>query len=348
MPKVSIIIPVYNAEKYLSRALDSVTSQSFLDVEVICVNDGSTDTSLLILQEYQRRDKRINIITQDNSGGSAARNAGLARATGEYVMFLDSDDVYAKNVVTAAYNRAVKTGVDVVLYNFARFVGKPTAMAVKSKITPGHDIEYFTKDSYSDRFFNDFATITWNKLVKKSVITDNDLTFDTGLSHNHDVDFSIRLMLAAESYSWLNDIGYYYRANESGLTATKRSDPTNVLKILLNLNKKIKPKYSTVKQSFDNYVADMIVGTLEKYSNSSSKQREVFDFAHNVVIPTIGFNKKENEYIYSTLSREILHFVILGNYAGFTTYTTTAKRKIRVQLRRFYDTAQRILSFFIV
>jgi len=348
MPKISIIIPVYNAEKYLSATLDSVINQTFHDIEMVCINDGSTDESLQILRDYQRRDKRVKIVTQKNSGGSAARNAGIKHATGEYIMFLDADDMYAKNIVAHAYSRAVKTGVDILLYNFARFVGKPTPLAVKSKITPGQDLEFFTKDSYTDRFFNDFATITWNKFIKKSVLVNNKIFFDIDLSHNHDVDFSIRLMLAAKSYSWLDEVGYYYRTTDTGLTATKRSDPTNVLKILIKLYKTVISKDLQLKQSFDNYVADMIAGTLVKYGDDATKQKEVFDFAHRVVIPEIGLNKVDDEYIYSNSTRETIKFIKTGNYGGFMAYFNAPKRRLRAELRKIYDIAQKILSHFIV
>lgn len=347
MPEVSIIIPVYNAEEYLSFSLNSILNQDFQSLEILCVNDGSTDASSQILNEYRARDERIIIIDQENSGGSAARNAGLKRARGKYVMFLDADDIYAKNIISRAYNRAVKTGADIVLYNFARFVGKPSRLSVTSKITPESDIEFFTKENYADRFFNDFATITWNKLIKKDVITKNGITFDVKLSHNHDVDFSIRLMLGAESYSWLNEVGYYYRSNDNGITATKRSDPTNVLKILIRLNKFVESSHKVLKRSFDNYVVDMIAGTLVKYGNDVNKRREVFDFAYNTVVPDLGLSGKGDDYFF-THQTEVFRLIETGEYDKYITYINTPKRKLRAKLRKIYDVAQEILSRFIV
>lgn len=348
MPKISIIMPVYNAESYLSESLDSVIKQSFVDIEVICINDGSTDKSLEILNEYKDNDDRIRVINQDNKGGSAARNVGVDNAVGEYIMFLDADDIYARDVVMNSYDRAVNTGVDVVLYDFARFVGKPTVMAVRSGIGPGKDIKSFTKDNYAERFFNDFATITWNKLVKRSVIVDNNIYFDVGLSHNHDVDFSVRLMLAARTYSWINGVGYYYRDNDSGITATKRSNPTNVLKILANLNKSVIEHSPILKKSFDNYAADMVAGTLEKYSDDTNKQKEVFDFSQRITIPAIGLNEIKPEYIYSPSTRAVLYLVMKGDYSEFKSKTTTIRAILRARLRKAYDVAQRILSAFTV
>lgn len=348
MPKVSIIIPVYNSAKYLGQSLDSVVSQSFKDLEIVCINDGSTDDSLNILQTYEKQDSRIKIVNQQNGGGSAARNAGIEHATGDYVMFLDSDDMYVRDIVSSAYERAIHTNADIVLYNFARFVGKPTFLSVKNKITPGYDIDYFTKDNYSSKLFNDFATITWNKLIKKSVLTDNKIYFDTQLSHNHDVDFSIRLMLAADSYSWIEHIGYYYRANDQGLTATKRDDPTNVLKILIKLNELVVSRNVSLKQSFDSYAVDMISGTLAKYSDNASKQKEVFNFACSVLIPELGLAEKGEDYLFNESSRTIFELVKMGGYNEFIAYINQPKRILRARLRKLYNKAQVILSHFIV
>ncbi len=92
MPKVSIIVPVYNVEKYLSTCLDSLINQTLKDIEIICINDGSTDNSLNILNEYAQKDTRIIVINKENSGPGSCRNLGIEKATGEYIQFVDSDD----------------------------------------------------------------------------------------------------------------------------------------------------------------------------------------------------------------------------------------------------------------
>lgn len=344
MVKVSIITPVYNAERYLRRALESLLQQSFGDFEAICVNDGSTDMSLEILREYEEKDARIKIFSQDNAGGSAARNAGLAQAKGEYVMFLDADDEYSHTIIEHAYSRAVEANVDIVLYNFARFVGKPSKLAVVSKIAPHASTDIFTKDTYGERIFNDFATITWNKLIKRSVLTESGVEFDETLSHNHDVDFSIRLMLAAKTYAWLDEVGYFYRSNDAGLTATRRDDPTNVLRILMNL-RKIATKYDArVLQSFDRYVIDMISGTLAKYSRSKQKQEQVFLYAYNTVIPAI----KPDTFKDASLGDKELLCIAAGEYGEYRARTHTLGRRVRLILRRLYDVIQKVYSAFVV
>ena len=103
-PKISVIIPVYNVEKYLRECLDSIVNQTFKDIEIICVDDGSTDKSLEILREYEQKDKRIIVISQPNKGVSTARNIGMQQATGKYMMFVDSDDYITQNACELIYN----------------------------------------------------------------------------------------------------------------------------------------------------------------------------------------------------------------------------------------------------
>ena len=116
-PKVSIVIPVYNVEKYLRRCLDSILAQDFADTEVICVNDGSTDTSPSILEEYAARCPNIRVLTQPNRGLGAARNAGLDAADGEYIIFVDSDDFLAPGYFSAAVGKLEADGADLVMFN---------------------------------------------------------------------------------------------------------------------------------------------------------------------------------------------------------------------------------------
>ena len=118
MIKTSVIIPVYNSEKYLQPSLESVINQTCRDIEIICVNDGSTDKSLEILNEYAQKDKRLKIYSQEKQGAGAARNLGLSKASGETVIFLDSDDVFDKKLVEILYNKHKQEDSDIVFCNY--------------------------------------------------------------------------------------------------------------------------------------------------------------------------------------------------------------------------------------
>jgi len=113
MPKISVIIPVYNVENYLEKCLLSVMWQTFNDIEIICVNDGSTDNSRIILEKYQKRDSRIKIIDKENGGLSSARNAGMKVATGEFYSFIDSDDWIENTMLEKLYNNITSLNTDI-------------------------------------------------------------------------------------------------------------------------------------------------------------------------------------------------------------------------------------------
>ena len=124
--KVSVILPVYNASDYLHQCMDSIVGQTLKDIEIICVDDGSTDNSLDILKEYEQKDKRVKVIQQKNAGAGAARNNGLSIATGEYLSFLDSDDFFEPDMLEKAYEKAKGSNAQIVVFRsdqYRRFEG---------------------------------------------------------------------------------------------------------------------------------------------------------------------------------------------------------------------------------
>ena len=118
MAKISIIVPVYNVEKYLTKCLQSLVNQTFRDIEIICVNDGSADNSLAVLNDFACSDSRVKVITQDNSGVSSARNRGITESTAQYLMFLDGDDYYTPHACELAYEKIEAIGADVGAYRY--------------------------------------------------------------------------------------------------------------------------------------------------------------------------------------------------------------------------------------
>ena len=121
MPKVSVIIPIYNAEKYLIECINSVTTQSLKDIEIICINDGSSDDSQLIIEAFCEIDRRVYFFNQKNKGAGAARNRGIEFANGEYVYFMDADDYLEKNTLEETYNLAVEKEVDFLMFKISNF-----------------------------------------------------------------------------------------------------------------------------------------------------------------------------------------------------------------------------------
>ena len=202
MPKISVIIPVYNVEKYLAECLTSVVNQTFKDIEIICVNDGSTDNSPKILEEFAQKDSRIKIINQENQGLSAARNTGLDVATGEYVSFIDSDDF----VRTDLYADILKLlPAELICFN--------------AKIFPISE-KYRTLQNYTQCQFDGEQPMeeklilktnvhVWNKVFRTSIIKENNIRFPKGL-YFEDFPFVCEYMLSINSVKFFGGKGYYF------------------------------------------------------------------------------------------------------------------------------------------
>lgn len=173
--KVSIIIPIYNVEDYLRECLESVINQTYKNIEIICVNDGSTDSSNKILDEYSKKDKRIQIINKPNGGLSSARNAGLDICTGDYIYFVDSDDYIELNTIELLIT---KIGCNDICYCGVNLVKEDGTL--KYSIYP-NVVTAFNEDKVWDLYFDRYylwAMVAWNKLYKKSIF--DDLRYDEG------------------------------------------------------------------------------------------------------------------------------------------------------------------------
>lgn len=202
MPKISVIIPVYNVEKYLAECLTSVVNQTFKDIEIICVNDGSTDNSPKILEEFAQKDSRIKIINQENQGLSAARNTGLDVATGEYVSFIDSDNF-------------VRTD----LYADIQKLLPAELICFNAKIFPISE-KYRTLQNYTQCQFDGEQPMeeklilktnihVWNKVFRTSIIKENNIRFPKGL-YFEDFPFVCEYMLSINSVKFFGGKGYYF------------------------------------------------------------------------------------------------------------------------------------------
>ena len=225
-PKVSAIVPVYNTEKYLDDCLNSIENQTLRDIEIICVNDGSTDNSLKILESHAAKDDRIKIINQENQGVSVARNTGIEAATGEYISFVDSDDLLVDFAYDKSYENASRFGVDILEFNCLDFFDGDDFEI------PSYEHDY-SKVSVRKRRKNQdpFETLdlgrgpVWNKLWRREFILDNNLRFCEGASRGEDTVF-ISLSMPLTYKTVVDDnILYCYRKNRTGsLMSTSDAD----------------------------------------------------------------------------------------------------------------------------
>lgn len=248
MTKVSVIIPVYNVEKYLPQCIESVLLQSLKDIEIICVNDGSTDGSLKVLQKFKARDNRIVIIDKANEGSGIARNTALAIAKGEYVYFVDSDDwLDNAGVLEKLYNKASADELDILIFGGLSCYEKDGKIA-KSKggySLKNLDKKYFNKvfgakDITKDVF--KFPSTAWTKLYSRAFLLDNNIEFQRIKVGQDQLPF-FHSMILAKKIEVLPELLYCYRKNRVGseMTVKKKNhfSPIYVTYAVEELLKKI-------------------------------------------------------------------------------------------------------------
>ena len=228
MAKVSIIVPVYNVEKYLSRCLDSILNQTFTDFEVILVNDCSPDNSGAICDEYAKKDNRIKVIHRGKNGGaSASRNMGLEASGGEYISFVDSDDYVIPKYLETLVWQLETNDADVVQCGFCEVVND-----VMSDITQQHICETYTKEQaygllYGNGSANKLNFILWNKLFRKSLV--KDVKFVEGL-RCEDVIYVSESIAGANKIVYNSEQMYYYSRHEDSVMGIMQSCKEDMVK----------------------------------------------------------------------------------------------------------------------
>lgn len=216
---VSVIIPVYNAEKYIKRCLDSVLAQSYRNFEVLLIDDGSTDNSGRICDEYRFRDNRIRVIHNKNCGVAATRNVGIREAQGDYIAFVDSDDYIDPDMLEIMVTRVKKFNSDIVMCNyFTDKGGKITKAKMNYKeVYDGADI---VKNELLYLYYTDYHNGLYslcNKLIKKSIYSANDILFDESLKRGEDAWFVFQCLKHCKRVDYIPEAFYYYYQNQSSI-----------------------------------------------------------------------------------------------------------------------------------
>jgi glycosyltransferase involved in cell wall biosynthesis len=266
-PKVSIIVPIYNMENYLTRCLNSLVSQSLLEIEIIAVNDGSTDSTIETLKEYAAKDSRIKIISKLNGGVSSARNAGIQAANGEFIGFVDPDDWIDYDMYEALYNGATSNCSDIVMCTYVREFGSHSREKIfnlPSSVTY-HNKELKEKvlrriigpinEEISNPELLDAWGTVWSKLYRAELIKSNDLQFVDldQIGTNEDSLFNIEAFFYSRSFTFINTPYYHYwRANESSVTTGYK---TELIEKWFNLYKLIETFLDNKKMSEEYYSA---------------------------------------------------------------------------------------------
>lgn len=219
MPLVSIIIPAYNAEKYLRRCLSSAMEQTYQSIEIIVVNDGSSDTTLQICREYERMDHRFRIINKENTGVSDSRNQALAIAKGQYLQFMDSDDWLTHDATESLVYAAEKYESDMVIADFYRVEG--AVFTEKQHIRKRGPL---TREEYAENMMRDPADfyygVLWNKLYRRSIVEEYQLRMEKELRWCEDFLFNLQFIQHAERFTAIQIPIYYYMKRKGSIVST--------------------------------------------------------------------------------------------------------------------------------
>ena len=211
MPKVSVVIPVYNVEKYLDKCVNSILSQTYTDFELILVDDGSPDNCPKMCDEWAKKDSRIIVIHKENGGVSAARNDGIVRASGDYLLFVDSDDYINKDLLKVCYENLLNQDLDILSFNYA-FVDTENVVYPTKNLSVGE----WTLNSNQEKFDYYKSIITpyggwamWTRCFKTSLVKNNGISFPVGYKYAEDFVFVSKCILKSIKVKKIDFVGYY-------------------------------------------------------------------------------------------------------------------------------------------
>ena len=328
---ISIVVPVYNVEKYINACIDSILSQSFKDYEIILVDDGSTDKSGKICDSYQNNNKNIRVIHQVNGGLSDARNTGIKEASGEYLLFIDSDDYIAEEALK---------NIVLCLKRQNRQIDLMFLEAIK--IYPDNTSERMG-DGYQEKYINGqskalcmqhlselpkFPAAAWTKLVRRDFIKKNKLFFTKGLL-SEDVDWTIGVLKYAEHFAYCSTIYYYYRQNRSG-SITKTAGIKSVDSLLWTINKwASKDLARPYQKEINSFLAYEYIMALMVYTNLEQEDRmKVIEKMNNIKWVLIYANT------YKTKFFKVLCMLFGVHYGALIGRKIDQVRRIALSLRR--------------
>ena len=217
--KISVIIPIYNAEKYLTDCLDSIVNQTFKDIEIICINDGSKDRSEKIIKKYAQKDKRIILFNQKNKGAAIAREKGIEISNGEYLSFIDSDDIFHYRTLEIAYENIKKYNSEVLWYQIVYF-GK------KKKLKLNENIESYEVKNFSMTSMY-WCCVVWNRVWKASIIKKNNINFGKIICGEDNV-FNAIILPFLNNITVIDAYLVYHRNVKKGLSSHAENKTMNL------------------------------------------------------------------------------------------------------------------------
>ena len=297
---VSVIIPVYNAEKYLYQCLDSIINQTLKEIEIICVDDGSTDGSLDILRQFENRDSRVKVLTQQNQYAGVARNHGMALAKGAYYSFLDADDYFESDMLEKMYIPAKKYSTDICLCAADQF----DAMSGLHEATPWFlDIQEITHQPFCASEISNIFFITtpcpWTKLFSADLIQRNHLQFQDTPRIN-DMYFTYVALALADKIVYINEPFVHYRIGQNtNLQSGVYKTPTLCGIVLCAIKERLScvPQWEILQYSFINYTIRNLLNNIKGLKNYPDAQRVLIEDIKSNYLHTLGIDDCPDERI---------------------------------------------------
>ncbi len=299
--KVSVIIPVYNASDYIGECIDSILKQTLKDIEVICVNDGSTDNSLEILNQYAEKDPRVRVITQENAGAGAARNNGLQYAQGEYLSILDSDDFFEPDMLEKAYAEVKKHDGDIIvfacdLYDNNEKSYRPCKYAIHDNLLP--DFQPFAGTDIKKDIFKLYVGWAWDKLFKTSFVKENNLTFQEQRTTN-DMLFVFSAIVKAQKILTIHDVLAHHRREVQSLSVTREKSWMCFYNALTALREQLKTwgLYERFEQDFINYCVHFSLWNINSLAEPT--HTILYNKLRDEWFDDLGITKHSEDYFYN-------------------------------------------------
>nr|MBQ8890905.1 glycosyltransferase [Clostridia bacterium] len=328
--KVSVVMPIYNAYSYLRPAIDCVIDQTLQDIELICVDDGSTDHSLDILKEYQQLDKRVRIITQSNAGPSIARNKGLMRARGDFVIFLDADDFVENTLLEKLYTLAVEDNLDIAVAKFDIYNDKKARFEPAIKCDHGEIFEenrVVSKSTYPDCILQSTTMYIWNKLFRRSFLKEKELSFDPELRVFEDAYFVVTSLSLASAVGKVHEVLVHHRVYAD---QAKKKLFKKYFRQVPEIYARIKDflmhygMYTPLSQSFLNLSASRFY----KIYNLlwSDAKEEFFDMYHFDYAERLGWTKAHPEEFEAEEVRDFVASVLMYTHKQYARRDGKGKR----------------------
>ncbi|MCD7880275.1 MAG: glycosyltransferase [Clostridiales bacterium] len=319
-PEVSVIIPVYNAEKYLEECIRDVMQQTLKRIEIICVDDGSTDRSVGILNRLAAEDARIQVIQQENLYAGVARNRGFENATGKYVIFLDADDIFEPDMLMDAYHKMEETEAEVCvfqcnLYSEVSKTYKPCSWSFKKDYFIPGDVFNPQNDPYSDNIFRMFNGWAWDKMIRRDYILKNHFTFQN-LRSTNDLYFTYMVLTHASRITTIDQIYVHQRVdNKKSISRTRDRSWNNFYYALLKMKDSLVEDslYDRYRVAFGNYCVNLSLWQLDTVQGDAYV--EMYELLQEEVFEKLGvcdlakeeyFNQKEYEKIQKIMSSPML------------------------------------------